>query len=88
MKINIQEVSYQLNPEPQPGSGWYTYDEYCDKCGITIRKAGTHAVRRIECEHDYCEECARLLSEEEAAREEKYKQRATPQESLLDLLEE
>lgn len=76
MKNNVTEVQYKDNTTPQKGSGWWTWDETCDRCGKIIRKYGEWQMGYPKSqgvditEEDLCLDCLRyLLDERKKSRE-------------------
>ena len=63
MKKNMSEVSYKSPKQDQTGSGWWSWNEWCDKCGKVIhtKESMLHSCPQDESQPDYCVECLRSL---------------------------
>jgi hypothetical protein len=55
MKQNVQQVKYN---EQSKNTNWWTWDEFCDKCGKQIRTSNvTLYSKKPDNKSDYCLDC-------------------------------
>lgn len=54
MKKNIKQT--QCGEVSKPGK-WYTFDCFCDDCGIQTRKFGKSFLLIVPEGKDYCDQC-------------------------------
>lgn len=59
MKTNIKEIAFPELKKEQIGSGYFSWDEFCDRCKIKIASFGNHGTNRRpkESSTDLCYEC-------------------------------
>ena len=57
MRYKINEVDLQGNL--QKGSGWWTWEETCDRCGKVIKTVGSHFNKSYPSplEVTFCDKC-------------------------------
>lgn len=60
MKTDIRRVNYQ--GEPDPRGDWWTWVEYCDRCGCVVKDHATQSMKEpFINEVDFCYCCLRYL---------------------------